>query len=235
MHRLLSFTSTSSEMTQDYYPPIELDPDGAYGIAMYSLNTYNTIPNVIRGISDTMTLLRSETGDVHTLRLPEGSYELEQIASNLQNQAKESVKIDNLEIFPDYKQVKMRCASADILFLGNSALGKLMGFSRMSYAKEIWHSSDIPVSISSVNEINVDCSLAHGSYRNGHKCHTLYSFYPDVAPGYKIVERPSQLVYLPINLRDEITHIAIRLVNQHNQLINFRGEEITIQLDLKKF
>lgn len=240
MNQLLAFTSTSSEMIQQYHPPIELDSYGVYGIALYSLNTYNTIPNIQSGINDTMYLVQGETGKVINLQLTEGSYELEQIHTALHNQAAKELAGVNFEIVADYvtHTVKMKCTAdgmVDIFFPSNSKLGKLLGFSQASYKGNIWHTSDIPVNISNVNEINVECSLVDGSYRNGEKCHTLYSFYPDVAPTYKIVERPTQLVHLPISNRDEIRHIAIRLVNQHGELVNFRGEEITIQLDLTKF
>lgn len=240
MNRLISFTSTSSEMIQQYYPPIELDFNGAYGIALYSLNTYNTIPNIQKGVNDSVDLVEVETGIVTTLKLVEGSYELEQIAAELQKQAKELAHVDDLEIVADYitHRVKIRCIAdtdVDIFFPGHSSLGKLLGFSKSYLKCNLWHISDIPVTISNVNEINVECSLVDGSYRNGEKCHTLYSFYPDVAPSYKITERPTQLVYLPISQRDEITCIAIRLINQYGELVNFHGEEITIQLDLKKF
>lgn len=241
MNHLLAFTSTASEMIQQYHPPIELDVNGSYGIALYSLNTYNTIPNIQKGKNDTLVLAEDETGNVTKLTLVEGSYELEQIHTELQRQAKELAKVKDFEIVADYitHRVKMRCLSDNTVNIyfprETTSLGKLLGFSQEYYYGNKWHNSDIPVSISNVNEINVECSLVDGSYRNGEKCHTLYSFYPDVAPGYKIIERPTQLVYLPIGKRDQITYIAIRLVNQRGELVNFCGEEITIQLDLKKF
>lgn len=63
----------------------------------------------------------------------------------------------------------------------------------------------------------------------------LYSFHPDVPPGYKICERPSQLVYLPINNHEAISNITCYFTDQHSDPIDFCGEEITIQLDSKKF
>jgi hypothetical protein len=185
------------------------------------------------------------------ISLPEGAYEIEQIITEICKQAKEKADITDLEIIPDYatQKIKIRCPSATIKFLGSykilddgivstNSLGKLLGFSMVDTPIEAsadWLESDIPVTISSINEICVECSLVSGSYRNGQKCHTLYSFYPDVPPGYKICERPGQLVYLPIACQEEISNITLRLTDQLGNLLDFRGEEISIQLDLKTF
>ena len=41
--------------------------------------------------------------------------------------------------------------------------------------------------------------MISGSYVNGATKNTIYSFFPKVSPGYKIIESPVNLVYLPIN------------------------------------
>ena len=47
------------------------------------------------------------------------------------------------------------------------------------------------VNIIQVNSILVNLDIISGSYVNGSASPTIYSFYPNVSPGYKIVERPS--------------------------------------------
>jgi len=37
-----------------------------------------------------------------------------------------------------------------------------------------------------------------GSYVKGRTQNTIYSFFPNVSPGYKIVKNPRNLAYLPV-------------------------------------
>ena len=62
---------------------------------------------------------------------------------------------------------------------------------------------------------------------------TIYSFYPNVSPGHKIVERPSpSLVFYPVS-RNEINSMRVWLTDQNNNSIDLRGEageQITVRI-----
>ena len=60
----------------------------------------------------------------------------------------------------------------------------------------------------------------------------LYSFFPDVPPGYKMNEKPNTVVYLPVTI-PTINSIHIWLTDQNLKPLNLRGETITIRLHLK--
>lgn len=67
---------------------------------------------------------------------------------------------------------------------------------------------------------------------NDSPAHILHEFALDVPPGYKLAERPRNLIYLPVNVR-EISRLEIRILDQEGRLINFRGEEITLRIHLR--
>ncbi|CAF4751967.1 unnamed protein product, partial [Rotaria magnacalcarata] len=57
------------------------------------------------------------------------------------------------------------------------------------------------------------------SYLNDSQKPILYSFFPNVSPGYKIVEKPQSVVYLPITL-PVLNSIHIWLTDQNHKLLN---------------
>lgn len=71
-----------------------------------------------------------------------------------------------------------------------------------------------------------------GSFFNERQGHTIHKFFPGGPPGYKIVEVPSPVIYLPIAV-EAIDHLQLQLVDQNGQLVNLRGEDITITIHIK--
>ena len=56
-------------------------------------------------------------------------------------------------------------------------------------------------------------------------------FFPKVSPGYKIIESPINLVYLPITL-DIIVRLEVSITDQDNHLLNLRNEKLTIRFHI---
>lgn len=62
---------------------------------------------------------------------------------------------------------------------------------------------------------------------------TLHEFFPNVDKGYKIVEVPKNIIYMPVSIQS-ISNFTVRIVDQDDKLINFRGEIITLRVHIKK-
>ena len=75
------------------------------------------------------------------------------------------------------------------------------------------------VNILTINSILVNIDIISGSYVNGSIQPTIYSFFPNVYPGYKIIENPQNLLYLSIT-SDTIHSITIWLTDQNGNELN---------------
>ena len=114
-----------------------------------------------------------------------------------------------------------------------NSIGSLLGFDKIVVGHGYNESSSI-VNIMQINSILVNIDIIMGSYVNGLQSPTLYSFYPNVSPGYKIVERPNpSLLYYPIS-RHDISRMRVWLTDQNGKLIDLRGETLTIRIHVRE-
>lgn len=166
------------------------------------------------------------------IEIPVGSYELSDLNKYLQKQLNKSVVL-NLEANKNTLQCEILC-SQPVNFSKPNTIGSLLGFRRNEILKEnILHESSSPADILKVKLIRITCDIIKGSYFNNHESHTIHEFAPKVAPGYTINERPRNVIYFPVTVKS-ISNLNISIIDQNNQLINFRGHQITIRLHLVK-
>jgi hypothetical protein len=206
-----------------YFPPIELSPQKNYVLGLIELLTFNSIPNV--DVNN-----KFHVGGYEVV-VPIGSYEIKEIAECIRNKLTDSDI--TLDIKPNNNTLRSEIKSnRDIDFTLIDSIGRTLGFNRRILEANKVHISDLPVTIIKVNALRVECNITAGAYINSSKAHTIHEFFPTVAPGYKIVEVPNHVIYLPVTVR-LINHIQLRIVDQDGELVNFRGETITIRLHLK--
>jgi hypothetical protein len=224
----ITLTGNSSELSCDFFPPIEVSKNAK--ICLLGFQTNNSIPNITDKCNKIGFIYKdgpiSVKNDVFTI--PTGSYELNEIEAVIKR-----LLVDyntSFELRADNNTLKCEMTSnKSIDFSMQNSIGELLGFKNRVYAANINHQSDTLVNITKTNCIYIDSNLAAGSFNNGKQCHTIHEFYPNVPPGYKIIEIPTHLVFYPIN-STTITHASIILKNQNNELIDLRGEPISIRL-----
>ena len=220
----LTLSGMSSVLEAHYFPPIELLPLKNYTLGLVELLTFNSIPNIDEGKNKFYV-----GGKVITI--PTGSYEIEDIENYLQKIL--STHEISISLQPNNNTLcsQIKC-NRQIDFGPEDSIGHLLGFTPRILAANVTHTSDLPVTILKVNSLRVECNITTGAYINGQRVHTIHEFFPAVPPGYKIVEVPSHVIYLPITVQ-AIDYIQLKLVDQDGQLVNLRGEVITIRLHIK--
>ena len=78
----------------------------------------------------------------------------------------------------------------------------------------------------------VHCDIIVGSRVNGIESPIIYNFFPNVAPGVKIVSKPLNPIYLPITV-DVISHMTCWLTDQDGEPLDLRGEKLTITFHIR--
>ena len=112
------------------------------------------------------------------------------------------------------------------------SLSKVLGFTGNKYTEGFYESENV-VNILTINSILVNIDIIGGSYVNGNLKNTIYSFFPKVSPGYKIIESPVNLVYLPL-LVDTISEINTSITDQDENLLNLRNEKLSIRFHIRE-
>lgn len=134
---------------------------------------------------------------------------------------------------PNLNTLKCEIKSTEeIDFTKDDSIGELLGFNKRKLVKDRTNQSENPVDIMKVNTIKVLCNIVTGSYDNGEMSHILHEFFPSVGAGFKIIESPQNVIYLPINTKI-IDYIVFKLVDQDGNVLNFRGETVTLKAHLR--
>ena len=143
--------------------------------------------------------------------------------------------MDNIEISANTNTLRSEMFLKNnyvVDFRKDKSINSLRGFHSKLYTSG-FHESENMVNILTINSILVNIDIISGSYVNGSTQTTIYSFFPDVSPGYKIIENPHNVLYLPI-ASDTIHSITIWLTDQNGNELNLRGENLSMRFHLRE-
>ena len=190
---------------------------------MVELLTFNSIPNL-----DNKKFYINGTDPIS---IPTGSYEIEDINKFLSKKLTAKNISFNLKANNNTLQSIIK-SNQDIDFTKSDSIGDLLGFRPQILKADKLHTSELPISIIKINSLRVECNITRGAYSNGKEVHTIHEFFPAVPPGFKIIEKPLEIIYLPVTVKS-IDYLQLRLVDQDGDLVNFRGETVIVRLHLK--
>ena len=223
-----------------FNPKIELDKKKVYEIALVNLETYYSFPNI--DDSNNIFVYSHDRGLTWTkIKIPTGSYEIDDLNQTIRF---EMEKVGHYDEVNNESYINIAANSntlKSILIIGKdyqvdfnqqNNISKVLGFTGQKYG-EGFHESEKPVNILSINSILVNIDIIDGSYVNGKTKNTIYSFFPDVSPGFKIIESPVNLVYLPI-LPYTIQNLNLSITDQDENILNLRGEKLTARFHIKE-
>ena len=232
-------SDSKSRFKTRFNPTLQLDRDREYEIALVNLETYYSFPNIDE--TNNVFVYSPDNGNSWVkIKIPEGSYEIDDI-NTIQHEMEKRGR--HGPINEDYyinisansntlKSVLILEKDYQVDFNHQSSLARVLGFTGAKYTKGFRESENV-VNILSINSILVNIDIISGSYVNGTTKNTIYSLFQKVSPGYKIIESPVNLVYLPITL-DTIDSLEVSITDQDDHLLNLRNEKLTIRFQIRE-
>lgn len=223
----IALSANSATLQADFHPPIYLDPNISYVVGLTNFETFNAIPNIHYNNNKIYFGKNNEF-----LTIPTGSYEMNDINKYLQT---EFQKRDiSFNLYANNNTLKSTIVTSTDIIFKKGTIGKILGFNDgVVQGDKVPRMSENPAEIIKVNSLCIDCSIAEGSYLNGKPVHIIHQFFPNVSPGYKIIESPQNIIYFPVTV-NVIDKITIKIVDQDLNLVDFRNETVTIRLHIKE-
>lgn len=222
---MFSLSGRGSYISSEYFPPVDVS-HGEWEIGLVDLMTFHSIPNIEKGIND-----KFYYGENNEITIAEGAYEVEDLESALKSKLIEGVE---LKLTANNSTLKSELfCSQKIDFTKKNSIASLLGFTERVLSPGQTHISDTTVNIMKVDVIRVECNIVRGSYDNGKKSHVIHEFYPNVGPGYKIVEIPYTIIYLPVNVTS-VNNVTVSLKDQNGDLVNLRDERVSVRLHIRQ-
>ena len=221
-------------------PMLQLDKEKEYKIALVNLEAYYSFPNIDK--TNNVFVYSPDNDNLWVkIKIHQGSYEIDDINNTIQHEMEKRGHHDPIN--EDYyfnisansntlKSVLILEKDYQVDFNHQNSLAKVLGFTGVKYTGG-FHESENVVNIVRVNSILVNIDIILGSYVNGATKNTIYSFFPKVSPGYKIIESPVNLVYLPITL-DTIDSLTVSITDQDDHLLNLRNKKLTIRFYIRE-
>lgn len=232
----VSIDGNSPFLRTTLFPALYLPTNRVWEAALLDFTSYNSIPNITEDVNNKFHYYKEKKlngtyQSMETIALDTGSYEVESINDELQNKLGK----DNIEIKANNSLLRTEIKSKYYIdFTQQHSIGTLLGFPnniKILQPNKTYIGPE-SVNIMKVNTINIMCNIVHGSYKNGTNQHILHTFYPTVPPGFKIVEKPHNLVYLPLNTT-YISDIEVNISDQDENPVDFRGEDISLRLHIR--
>ena len=223
-----------------FKPPIQLDNKNDYEVALITLETYYSFPNIDRS-KNCSTYLPNLDPLWFDIIIPEGSYHVEDINEFIQREMRKNNHYDQIsdkvyiEISANTNTLKSEMLlknNYEVDFRKDKSINSLLGFDSNLYTSG-FHESENMVNILKINSMLVNIDVILGSYVNGSTQATIYSFFPDVFPGYKVIKNPRNLLYLPITAVT-IYSITFWLTDRNGNELNLRGENLSMGFHLRE-
>ena len=239
-HNLIVMTGKGSKLRTIFNPPLEYNLSSVgYEMCLTRLETYFSFPNITENKNNAVNI--SINNKLYKIKIPTGCYDIDSINTVLQKQLlskggqteteKHVILSANKNTLKCVLEIKDEKTVVD--FNIDHSLRTVLGFEVKKYSNIGFYESENIVNILNVNSILIHCDIIEGSRVNGKIAPVIFSFFPDVSPGEKIITEPQHLIYIPLTM-DIIPSMTSWVTDQTGADIDLRGEELTLTFHVRK-
>jgi len=170
-------SDNKTRFTAQFNPHIQLKKNKGYEIALVNLETYYSFPNITE--ENSRFMYSSDEGQMwFVIFVPEGSNDIEDINKVIQQKITQNGHSNQITISANMntlKAVRILENGYQVDFRSKDSISSDLGFNNEVYTTD-YQESENPVNILSVNSTVVDIDIISGSYVNGYRYPTIYSF-----------------------------------------------------------
>lgn len=242
---IIQINSTTSSFTTNFPVSSELNESFNYKVALQWFSVYNTIFNV----TDKNNQFKF---DNKIYKIKPGSYEIKDILSEMNTLInggavpKEKPEKIDFSIKINYAKIQINSSTKTLSFNIDYSLAEILGFEKTQDLQKAPILGSNKINVSNINSINILCDLVQSSYianenrqfenssSSAIQKNLLYTFpYGTVAMGYRIVQSPNPIIYLPMT-RKNISSISFQITDQDGNLLDFNRENISLALHIEQ-
>ena len=208
----LVVSDNSANIQTTFSPPLYLQANRDYELAMVNRETYYSFANIRKGNNSFKWSV--DDGKIWTVHhIPTECYEIKDINAEITRIRGNG----DITIVPNVNTLQCILtvvgAKCKVSFDVPNSLASVLGFKQDIVYVVGRHASEKPVNIMSINSILVYCNIIHSSNMRGTQAPVVNNFFPNAVPGQKILETPHNLIYLPATV-DVISTLSVWLTDQ---------------------
>ena len=238
--------SNTSNFTINF-DALQLDHHNDYHVALVSYNIPYSWYNISAAQSNNQFRYSRDAGvSFRTVTIPDGNYGIEDL--NLEIDAlivADGGATGKILFYADYNSLRVDLEITDVNYQvdfldANSNNPRLiMGFNSQVYTGVGVTRAQGPANVTNnIDSVSINASIVDSAtvLLNNRQSSSLFhiSNYAS-GPGSYLTGRPTNPIYLPVNVAGNIHNINISIRSQSDQIISLNGEHITISLHIKKF
>ena len=230
-----SLTSQQAHNFEVAYNNFELQKNTDYELALVSSQFFYSFFNISQANNNNNLRWGYSTngGTSFTnvdITFEDGIYSISQINTKLQQSLQannfftttDGVKSYPIVISPNFSTLKVQLVFSQSMIAGTTfrvdfttanSLKSLLGFTSV-VANTSQSSANVADITAGVINLTIHCSIISGSYSNESSGDVIFSAQPNAGAGSLIEFQPSERVYLPLNVKNNIQRIRMRLTDQ---------------------
>eukprot|EP00942_MAST-04A_sp_MAST-4A-sp1_P013733 g13733.t1 len=232
-----SLTNQNADNFEVAYNNFELQKNTEYELALVSSQFFYSFFNIssTNGNNNLRYAYSTNGGASFTnidVTFEDGIYSISQINTKLEQSLQglnfftttDGVKNYPIVISPNFSTLKVQINLNQSMIAGTTfrvdftttnSLKSLLGFTSIVVSSTSSGANVADITAGVINLV-IHCSIITGSYDNESSSDVIFAAQPNAGPGALIEFKPSERVYLPLNVKNNIQRIRMRLTDQLN-------------------